>query len=40
MKRKTFEETFKPVWARTRKLGLSEKDVEALIEEAKTKARS
>ncbi len=37
---KTFEETFKPVWDRVRKLGLTEEDVDALIQEAKTKARS
>ena len=40
MKGKTFEETFKPVWTEVRKRGLTEKDVDALIEEAKTKARS
>ncbi len=32
---KTFEETVKPIWARVRKLGLAEKDVESLIQEAK-----
>jgi len=37
---KTFEETVKPVWNHVRKLGLTEKDADALIEEAKTKARS
>ena len=37
---KTFEETVKPVWNRVRKLGLTEEDVNALIQEAKTKARS
>jgi AbrB family looped-hinge helix DNA binding protein len=34
---KTFEETMKPIWAETRKLGLTEENVDALIEEAKTK---
>ena len=38
-KEKTFEETFKPVWDKVRKLVLMEKDVNALIEEAKTKTR-
>ena len=37
---KTFEETFKPVWNKVRQLGLTEEDVDALIQEAKTKARS
>ena len=37
---KTFEETFKPVWNRIRKLGLTEEDVNALIQEAKTEAHS
>ena len=37
---KTFEETFKPVWENVRRLGLTEEDVNVLIEEAKTKARS
>jgi hypothetical protein len=39
MKEKTFEETFKPVWDKVRKLGLTEEDVNALIQEAKTKTR-
>jgi hypothetical protein len=34
---KTFEETLKPVWDRTRKMGLTEKDIEALIEDARAK---
>ncbi len=33
----SFEETVKPIWARVRQLGLTEADVNALIEEAKTK---
>jgi AbrB family looped-hinge helix DNA binding protein len=37
---KTFEETVKPVWNRVRKLGLTEEDVDALIQEAKTEASS
>lgn len=37
---KTFEETMKPIWAKTQKLGLTEENVDALIEEAKTKNRS
>jgi len=39
MTAKTFKETVKPVWTRVRKLGLSKEDVDALIQEAKTKAR-
>jgi len=39
-KQKTFEETFKPVWTEVRKRGLTEKDVDALIQEAITKAHS
>jgi len=38
-KEKTFEETMKPVWNRVRKLGLSKEDVDAIIQEAKTKTR-
>ena len=40
MTAETFEETVKPIWNRVRKLGLTEEDVDALIQEAKTKARS
>ena len=36
---KTFEEIVKPVWDHVRKLGLTEEDIDALIEEAKTAAR-
>ena len=36
----TFEETVKPIWARVRKLGLTEEDVNALIQEAKTASSS
>ncbi len=36
---KTFEETMKPIWVGVRKLGLSKEDVDALIQEAKTKTR-
>jgi AbrB family looped-hinge helix DNA binding protein len=31
----SFEETMKPVWARVRKMGLTEADINALIDEAK-----
>lgn len=37
---KTFEETVKPIWIRVRQLGLTEEDIDVLIEEAKTKHRS
>jgi AbrB family looped-hinge helix DNA binding protein len=37
---KSFEETVKPIWNKVRELGLMEEDVDALIEEAKTKGRS
>jgi AbrB family looped-hinge helix DNA binding protein len=37
---KTFEETVKPIWARVRRIGLTEEDVDALIQEAKTKGSS
>ena len=37
---KTFEETCKPVWARVRQMGLTEKDVVALVEEDRAKSRS
>jgi len=40
MKGKTFEETCKPIWAEARKRGLTEKEIDALIEEAKAKARA
>jgi len=32
---KTFEETVKPIWARARRIGLTEEDVDAIIREAK-----
>ena len=35
---KTFEDTIRPVWNRLRKLGLTEKDVNALIKEARLEA--
>ena len=34
---KTFEETVKPIWVRVRQIGLTEEDINALIEEAKAK---
>jgi len=37
---KTFEETVKPIWARVRRIGLTEEDVDVLIQEAKTKVSS
>jgi len=33
---KSFEETLKPVWEKIRQMGLTEEDVNALIEEART----
>jgi hypothetical protein len=37
---KTFEETMKPIWARVRQLGLTEEDVNTLIDEARAKDSS
>jgi AbrB family looped-hinge helix DNA binding protein len=37
---RTFEESMRPIWAKVRQLGLTEKDINAIIEEAKTKYRS
>jgi AbrB family looped-hinge helix DNA binding protein len=37
---KTFEETVKPIWARVRQMGLTEEDINALIDEARTKDSS
>jgi len=37
---KTFEETVKPIWARVRRMGLKEENVDAIIQEAKTKGSS
>jgi AbrB family looped-hinge helix DNA binding protein len=37
---RTFEETVKPVWDRVRRIGLTEEDVDALIQEAKIKGSS
>lgn len=37
---KSFEETMKPVWAIVRQMGLMEEEINALIEEAKTKGSS
>jgi len=37
---KSFEETMMPVWKRVRQLGLSEEDIGALIEEARTESSS
>jgi len=35
---KTFEETVKPIWNRIRQIGLTEEDVDAFIQEAKTQS--
>ena len=37
---RSFEEAVKPIWTRIREMGLSEEDVDAIIEEAKAKGRS
>jgi len=37
---KTFRESVKPVWARIRQLGLTEEDVDVLIQEAKAQSSS
>ena len=37
---KTFEETMKPIWARVRQMGLTEEDVNTLIDEARAKDSS
>jgi AbrB family looped-hinge helix DNA binding protein len=37
---KSFEETLKPVWNKVRKMGLSEEDVNAIIDEARNKDSS
>ncbi|MGD0072088.1 MAG: AbrB/MazE/SpoVT family DNA-binding domain-containing protein [Candidatus Bathyarchaeia archaeon] len=37
---KSFEETMKPVWVRVRQMGLSEEDINALIDEARAKSSS
>jgi len=34
---KTFEETVKSVWSRVRQIGLTEEDVNVIIQEARTK---
>jgi AbrB family looped-hinge helix DNA binding protein len=36
----SFEEAMKPVWARVRQMGLSEEDINALIDEARAKSSS
>jgi AbrB family looped-hinge helix DNA binding protein len=33
---KSFQETLSPIWNKVRKIGLTEEDVDALIEEART----
>ena len=35
---KSFEETMKPVWVKVRQMGLSEEDINALIDEARAKS--
>lgn len=37
---KSFEETMKPLWDRVRKMGLTEEDINALIDEARAKDSS
>ncbi len=37
---KSFQETMKPVWNKVRQMGLSEEDIDVLIEEARTKSSS
>lgn len=37
---KSFEETMKPVWTRVRQMGLTEEDINALINEARAKGSS
>jgi AbrB family looped-hinge helix DNA binding protein len=32
---KSFQETLKPVWAKVKQLGLTEEDIDALVEEAR-----
>jgi len=36
---RTFEETVKPIWDRVRQMGLTEEDIDAIIEEAKAQGR-
>jgi AbrB family looped-hinge helix DNA binding protein len=35
---KTFEEVMKPIWARARRIGLAEEDINAIIKEAKAQS--
>jgi len=35
---KTFEEVMKPIWARARRIGLTEEDINAIIKEAKAQS--
>lgn len=35
---KNFQETVQPIWKRVKQLGLTEEDINALIEEAKTQS--
>jgi AbrB family looped-hinge helix DNA binding protein len=37
---KSFEETMKPVWNRVRRMGLTEEDINALIDEARDQGSS
>jgi len=37
---KSFEETMKPVWTKVRQMGLSEEDINDLIDQARTKNSS
>ncbi len=37
---KSFEETMKPLWARVRRMGLTEEDINALIDDARAQNSS
>jgi AbrB family looped-hinge helix DNA binding protein len=37
---KSFEETMRPVWSRVRQMGLTEEDIDTLIEEARVESSS
>jgi len=37
---RTFEETVKPVWTKVRQMGLTEKDINVIIQEARVKGGS
>ncbi len=35
---KSFEETMKPIWTRVRRMGLTEEDIDAIIQEARAQS--